>query len=87
MENWQNKQSASAERCTPSRPGYRRWDSMLAQARSLTEMVVSEMASYYDERSEGWQSSERGESFTEKLETLEEITALMVDTASTHPES
>jgi hypothetical protein len=31
------------------------------------------MADYYDQRSEGWQESERGEAFTERQEALEAL--------------
>ena len=60
---------------------------MLSQARSLLGSITSEMETYHDKRSEGWQCSERGESFQEKLEALEDIAALMSDLPSTRPEA
>jgi hypothetical protein len=63
----------------PRRPGYRRWDAMMGQARTLLETITAEMDSYYEQRTEGWQNSERGESFTERLESIEEIVTLLRD--------
>lgn len=65
----------------PSSPGYHRWNAMVRLAQSLTQSVVSEMTSYYETRSEGWQSSERGESFVERLESIEEVVGLMQELA------
>lgn len=52
---------------------------MMKQSESLLESVACEMEDYYDERSEAWQSSERGDIFTEKKESIEEIVALLQD--------
>jgi hypothetical protein len=65
----------------PSAPGNRRWDAMIEEARSLLASVVCEMEAYFDERSEGWQCSERGESFTQRREMVEEVTDLLEDLA------
>jgi len=64
---------------TPSRPGYRRWDVMLRQALTLLETITLEMDDYYEERSESWQESERGENFTEKSESIKEAAGLLQD--------
>ena len=50
-----------------------RWDKILAEAGVLLYMVVSERESYYDDRSEEWQESERGEEFIERTDALKEI--------------
>ena len=63
----------------PRRPGYRRWDAMVGQARTLLETITVEMDSYYEQRTEGWQDSERGESFTQRLESIEETVTLLRD--------
>ena len=82
------RQAAYRARCSwetgaietpPRRPGYRRWDAMVVQARTLLETITVEMDSYYEERTEVWQDSERGESFTERLESIEEIVTLLRD--------
>lgn len=56
-------------------PGVPRWNKALQSARCLLATVSEEMQSYYDERSEAWQESERGESFAERQEAI----AMLVD--------
>ena len=63
----------------PQALGERRWNAMLGQARSLMESVTDEMESYYEEKSERWQESERGERFTERMESIAEVTDLLRD--------
>ena len=46
---------------------------MRDRATSLLEQVVSEMETYYGQRSEAWQDSERAEAFLEVMETLAEM--------------
>lgn len=69
----------SAVETPTSRPGYRRWDAMVGQALTLLETISVEMEAYYEERTEGWQNSERGESFTERMESIEEVVTLLRD--------
>lgn len=57
----------------PAMPGTARWDKILAEAAVLLYMVVSERESYYDDRSEEWQESERGEEFVERTDALKDI--------------
>ena len=56
-------------------PGSARWNAALQSARCLLEQVSEEMAAYYEERSEAWQASDRGESFAERQETI----AMLID--------
>ena len=63
----------------PSIPGHRRWDVMVIQAHSLLESIAMEMDTYYEERSEEWQTSERGEQFDERKESVEQIAAQIED--------
>jgi hypothetical protein len=80
--NSENDPSSKAQPCLPRVPsasGWRRWDAMIGQGRSLLETVVSEMEAYRDEKSEEWQESERGERFAERMEVIEEIVSLMQD--------
>jgi hypothetical protein len=51
-------------------PGTARWRQAVANAVELLSMVADEMESYFDDRSEGWQQSERGDSFRESIDTL-----------------
>ncbi len=52
---------------------YRRWETMRKQALSILEQVACEMEAYHDQRSEAWQDSQRGEAFTEMMESLADI--------------
>ena len=52
---------------------------IVVEARSLIESVKEQMELYYDERSEQWQQSERGEKHSETMELIEEIVSLMQD--------
>ena len=81
LESIRTQPGLSGQRQTriPPSPGYRRWEGMIRQAASLLEGVSSEMGDYFEERSEGWQCSERGERLAERLESIEEIVGLMKD--------
>ena len=54
-------------------PGQARWTAALASAQALVTQVSVEMRDYYEERTETWQESERGEQFQERLAALEEL--------------
>jgi hypothetical protein len=61
----------------PPLPGTRRWAAMTGQALRLLQTVQVEMQEYYEQRSEPWQESERGERMAEHLQLLQEaITAV-----------
>ena len=64
---------------TPRTLGHRRWDAIVGQACSLLETAIGEMEAYYEEKSEAWQGSERGDLLSEKVESTQEIVALMRD--------
>ena len=55
----------------PTMPGVRRWETMNQQALLLLKTMQEEMEEYYDERSELWQASERGETMAERLQALQ----------------
>ena len=63
----------------PTRPGLRRWDVLLTQARLLLTDVTDEMAAYEAARSEAWHDSERGELFAERCEIIQEALSLLGD--------
>ena len=52
---------------------------MAQQACTLLETITVEMDAYYEERSESWKDSERGENFTERLESIEEMVNLILE--------
>jgi hypothetical protein len=54
----------------PAMPGWRRWNQAMAHAENLVTVVQGEMESYYDDRSEAWRQSDRGEEFQQKLQDL-----------------
>ena len=57
----------------PSMPGTARWEAAIRQSKDLIEMICDEMQDYYEDRSETWQESEKGEDFTEKMEEIQEL--------------
>ena len=62
-----------------ARPGRARWRALVGHAGALLRIATSEMRDYYDERSEAWRDGERGESFLERLEALEEAGQALED--------
>lgn len=56
-----------------SLPGVARWQALSRQAVLLLDRAQEEMQAYYDQRSERWQESERGEAFLERLDALQEL--------------
>jgi hypothetical protein len=59
----------------PGMPGLRRWKAMNQQALLLLLTIQEEMQDYYDERSDLWKESERGETMAEHLQMLQEAIA------------
>ena len=62
-----------------SLPGRARWQGLLGQAGQLLRTVEAEMQEYYDGRSERWQEGERGETFLERLQAIQEAQAALED--------
>lgn len=56
----------------PTIPGTHRWRAMLASAQLMLETVAQEMIDYYEDRSQQWQESEKGDDFLMKHENLQE---------------
>jgi len=54
----------------PAIPGTARWRVAIANATDLLSIVTDEMETYFDDRSEQWQESEKGEDFRERLDAL-----------------
>jgi len=67
----------------PPLPGYRRWAVLLQQAQQCVDHVAEEMDAYWEERSERWQVSERGEDFTERLALVEDLRERLRELAET----
>jgi hypothetical protein len=54
-------------------PGWTRWRQILAQVEEALRNVQEQMQSYYDDRSEDWQESDKADEFTEKIEAIDEL--------------
>jgi hypothetical protein len=57
----------------PAMPGTARWKAALTLALRLVEEVGEQMQSYFDERSQTWQESERAQDFTVRVQAIEEV--------------
>lgn len=55
----------------PSIPGWPRWNASFKAAHQLIAQSMSEMQGYFEERSESWQESQRGEDHQEKIASVE----------------
>lgn len=55
----------------PTLPGWSRWNASFFAAHALIADSLSEMQSYFDDRSETWQESERGEEHQEHIASVE----------------
>jgi hypothetical protein len=60
-------------------PSTARWKSLREQALSALQSLQNEMQAYLDDRSEVWQESERGMTFQDKIESVEDVTAALQD--------
>lgn len=52
-------------------PGWARWRASFTAAHALVENTLDEMRDYFNDRSERWQESERGEEHQEKIGQVE----------------
>jgi len=75
----QARQNAMAAKGLPSLPaiatlpGWTRWNASFTAAHALVANSLHEMQEYFDDRSEGWQESERGEDHQEKIASVEAV--------------
>lgn len=72
----QNQASAKGLPSLPSlatMPGWSRWNATFQMAHALMDGAVSEMQEYFDDRSDTWQESERGEDHQERLASTEAV--------------
>lgn len=73
----QSRRSALAAKGLPSLPaiatlpGWSRWNASFTAAHALIADSLSQMQSYFDDRSESWQESERGEDHQERIASVE----------------
>jgi hypothetical protein len=57
----------------PTMPSAARWIAAAAHAYETLNATLAEMQAYYDERSEQWQESDKGDEFQSKIDALESI--------------
>jgi hypothetical protein len=65
----------------PNFPGEARWKKMLAEAGALLSMVASEREDYFDDRSDEWQESDKGDAFQERSDAIADILNAVDDLA------
>ncbi len=68
----------------PTIPGTSRWRVATTHACDLLEQTVLEMGSYFDDRLEAWQASDRGENFQESKDALDAIQDQLSDWIQTY---
>jgi hypothetical protein len=56
-------------------PSMIRWKALHSNAQAALEAMQSEMQAYYDERSEQWQESDKGQHFQDLLDQTEQARA------------
>jgi len=56
-----------------SLPGWARWNASLTAANEMIAETANEMQDYFDDRSENWQESERGEEHQERIISVEAV--------------
>lgn len=54
-------------------PAVHRWKALQEQARNALQQLLDEQQAYYDERTEEWQESERGQDLLDQIETLDSL--------------
>jgi hypothetical protein len=65
----------------PAMPGTARWRQAIANAADLLAMVGQEMEAYFDDRSEEWQQSQKGDNFRERIDAILEARDNIVELA------
>src|SRR5258706_16104644 len=60
-------------------PGWARWNASFQSAHELIADTLGEMQDYYEERSESWQESDRGEEHQEKIASVEAVVDALSD--------
>jgi hypothetical protein len=57
----------------PTMPGTARWNAAIQRCMVLLTLICGEMSTYYDDRSQTWQESDRGENHQEQIEALNDL--------------
>ena len=64
---------APAAPAIPTMPSKKRWAALHEQATEAIRTMHSEMQTYYDERSDAWQESDKGDEFQGGIEAAETL--------------
>ena len=73
-----NRMQAAPPPPVPGRsPSAARWPLLIRHAQQLLRTAEKAMQEYYDQRSESWQESERGETLLERLQNVQEAQAAL----------
>ena len=62
-----------------SMPGWARWNASFQAAHELLADTLGEMQDYYEDRSESWQESDRGDEHQEKIAAVEAVVDALSD--------
>ena len=77
------ERSRTATTPPPATPGTippeRRWQELRDQAHSTLDALRQSMQAYFDERSEAWQDSGKGEALSARIEAIEEALSQLQD--------
>ena len=57
----------------PTMPGWSRWRQVLGLAEQALREVHEQMNTYYDDRSQEWQESDKAQEFTDRMDAGEEL--------------
>jgi hypothetical protein len=63
-------------------PGWSRWNASFRSAQELITETLGEMQDYFEDRSNSWQDSERGEEHQEKMASVEAVVEALSDLTS-----
>ena len=63
----------------PNIAARRRWTALLQRAHTDIEKALQEMQSYYEDRSEEWQESDRGQELQEQIDELQTLASNLDD--------
>ncbi len=63
----------------PTLPAARRWSALATLAQEALHTIRDEMDAYYNDRTETWQQSERGEALLERIQSLEDLLDIVCD--------
>jgi hypothetical protein len=66
----------------PTLPGWPRWNASFLAAQELIACSLGEMQGYFEDRSESWQESQRGDDHQEKIASVEAIMQALGDLLS-----